>query len=147
VWICALKRPTLAYLLVLLAASSAPAATPFPAQVVHIADGDTITVLSDHQHIKVRLFGIDCPESRQPWGRKAKRFKAHLVGIKTVLVQPIDKDRYGRLVAVVSLPATGEDLGLELVRAGLAWWYRRYAPRDHDLKEAEERARAARRRL
>jgi len=141
------KRFSLAFLFVLLASASALAAAPFPAKVVHIADGDTITVLRGREQIKIRLNGIDCPESRQPWGRKAKRFTADLVGMKTVQVQPIDKDRYGRLVAVVSLPETGQVLGLELVRAGLAWWYRRYAPKDQDLREAEERAKAARKGL
>ena len=36
-------------------------------------------------------------------------------------------DRYGRLVGEVLLP-NGRNLGQELVRAGLAWWYRQYAP-------------------
>jgi len=69
------------------------------------------------------------------------------VGMKTVLVQPMDKDRYGRLVAVVYLQGSGQSLNLELVKAGLAWWYRRYAPGDRPLEEAEEEARAARRGL
>lgn len=35
----------------------------------------------------------------------------------------------------------------ELVRAGLAWWYRHYAPRDRELERLEAQARAARRGL
>jgi len=43
-------------------------AADFHAKVIHIADGDTITVLNDtHEQIKVRLNGIDCPEKAQAW--------------------------------------------------------------------------------
>ena len=39
-------------------------------KVVGIADGDTITVLRDgHDHVKIRLYGIDAPESGQPFGK------------------------------------------------------------------------------
>jgi len=89
------KRFSLAALFVLLTASSALAAAPFPAQVIHIADGDTITVLRDQQQIKIRLFGIDCPESRQPWGRKAKMFTAALVGkflVERITRTPVEVD-------------------------------------------------------
>ena len=39
-------------------------------RVVGIADGDTLTVLdtSNQQH-KIRLYGIDAPEKKQPFGR------------------------------------------------------------------------------
>ena len=54
--------------------------------------------------------------------------------------------RYGRTVAVVILP-DGRSLNAELVRAGLAWWYRRYAPDDETLERLEREAREARRGL
>lgn len=43
-------------------------------KVVGIADGDTLTVLdgSKTQH-KIRLTGIDCPETSQAYGKKAKQ--------------------------------------------------------------------------
>ena len=43
--------------------------------VVYIADGDTITILQRKtgREVKVRLFGIDCPESNhQPFERDAR---------------------------------------------------------------------------
>ena len=42
---------------------------PLLGKVVHVADGDTITVL-DNTHIqhKIRLTGIDAPEKRQAFG-------------------------------------------------------------------------------
>jgi micrococcal nuclease len=39
------------------------------------------------------------------------------------------------------------DVNLELVRRGLAWWYRQYSPKDKELAPAEEEARKAKRGL
>ena len=50
-----------------------------------------------------------------------------------------------RLVGVLSVD--GKSLNMELVEAGLAWWYQRYAPDDRELAEAEKEARAAKRGL
>jgi hypothetical protein len=49
-----------------------------------------------------------------------------------VTVRPIDTDRYGRTVAEVVLP-DGRSLNHELVRGGMAWWFRKYAPDDREL--------------
>ena len=48
-------------------------------KVISIHDGDTITILQGKQQIKVRLFGIDAPELKQPYGKKPKQFLANLV--------------------------------------------------------------------
>ncbi len=58
----------------------------------------------------------------------------------------MDVDRFGRTVGEVTLP-DGRVLNHELVRAGLAWWYRRYAPEDDTLKQLEAEARQAKRGL
>jgi len=34
-------------------------------EVVGITDGDTITVLRDKEQVRIRLYGIDCPEGGQ----------------------------------------------------------------------------------
>ena len=45
------------------------------ARVVGVADGDSITVLTPgNKQVKIRLHGIDCPESGQAFGKKAKEF-------------------------------------------------------------------------
>ena len=51
----------------------------FNGKVISIHDGDTITILQGKQQIKVRLFGIDAPELKQPYGKKPKQFLANLV--------------------------------------------------------------------
>jgi endonuclease YncB( thermonuclease family) len=49
-------------------------------EVVSVADGDTITVLTtDFERIKVRLYGVDCPEKGQPFGQEAKAYLNSLV--------------------------------------------------------------------
>jgi micrococcal nuclease len=58
-----------------------------------------------------------------------------------VTVTVTDVDRYGRRVGVVRLPG-GASLNEELVAAGLAWWYRRYAPDADRLEMLERRARS-----
>lgn len=75
----------------------------------------------------VRLHGIDAPEKGQPFGAGARAFTAGLAFGKTVVVQIHDRDRYGRTVADVVLP-DGWRLNQQVVRAGYAWWFRRYSP-------------------
>jgi endonuclease YncB( thermonuclease family) len=97
----------------------------FMGKVVGVADGDTVTVLAEGNNtVKVRLYGIDAPESRQDFGNKAKQTLASLVFGKVVDVEPIDQDRYGRTVARIFVD--GQDVCEALVRAGMAWVYRIY---------------------
>ena len=42
-------------------------------KVIKIADGDTLTILVDKQHLKIRLSDIDAPERKQPFAAKAKQ--------------------------------------------------------------------------
>jgi endonuclease YncB( thermonuclease family) len=93
------------------------------------------------EEVKIRLHGVDCPEKNQDFGTRAHQFAADLVFSREVEVHPLERDRYGRLVATVH--CEGKSLGEELVRAGLAWWYRRYAPDDAVLEALEQEAREA----
>ncbi len=110
-----------------------------------VSGGDTITVLHGGKPVRIRLNGIDSPEKRQAFGNRAKQFTSTLVFGKAVTVQALDRDRYGRTVGEVLLP-DGRSLNHELVRAGLAWMYRRYT-NDQSLSDLEEEARVARRGL
>lgn len=110
--------------------------------MVGIQDGDTLTVLRGKVQVRVRLHGIDCPERAQPYGTRAQQKTADLAFGNTVTVETRAKDRYGRTLAVIVLP-NGHSLNRELLRAGLAWWYRQYAPRDRALAQLEETARDA----
>src|SRR5215475_14768406 len=92
-------------------------------KVVGVSDGDTITVLdaSNQQH-KIRLEGIDAPESNQDFGSRAKQSLSDLVFGKTVTVTSEAKDMYGRVLGDVTVD--GKNVNLEQVRRGMAWFYR-----------------------
>ena len=120
-------------------------------RVVSVADGDTLTVLdaSNRQH-RVRLNGIDAPETKQAFSQVSKRNLSTLVFGKDVVVTWQKTDQYGRLVGTVHLGTS--DTSLEQLRAGLAWYFRRYerdvAPNLRPVYEAAEaEARAAKRGL
>jgi len=115
-------RAALSLLLCLAFAVPALAApAQFTGLVIAVADGDTITVLTkDKQQVRIRLYGIDCPEIGQPFSARAKQTTSDAVFGKNVTVQPIETDRYDRTVAVVFMPG-GRSLGAHLVREGLAW--------------------------
>ena len=117
----------------------------FSGEVVGVTDGDTIKVIKDGKAVRVRLYGIDCPEKNQAFGTKAKQFASELVFRKTVTVQVMDTDRYGRLVGVVWVGES--NFNHELVKAGLAWWYKRYAKTDRKLELYETQARINKRGL
>ncbi|MEY4600090.1 MAG: hypothetical protein RLZZ445_2887 [Pseudomonadota bacterium] len=130
-------------------------ATALEGQVIHIADGDTLTVLDDqHRSHKVRLAGIDAPERNQPFGRRAAEDLAELAKNQRVIVDGGKTDRYLRRIGIVRVaPAEcasctpSVDVGLLLINTGFAWHYRAYereqSRSDRDqYRQAEAGARA-----
>jgi len=106
---------------------------------VAVTDGDTIKVMHESTAEKIRLYGIDCPERKQPFGTKAKQFAAALVFGNIVEVKPLGKDRYGRTIAWVYV--NDVCLNEELLKAGLAWHYKRYSKeKNFAILEAEARS-------
>jgi micrococcal nuclease len=94
-------------------------------RVVAIADGDTFTLLSgDQEQVKIRLYGIDCPERKQDFGQVAKQRLSDLVFGQKVSIIKKDIDRYGRTVALVYKKDTC--INEELLKEGLAWHYVKY---------------------
>jgi micrococcal nuclease len=112
-------------------------------KVVSIADGDTITVLHDRKQYKIRLYGIDCPESRQDFGARAKKFLSDMVFGKQVQVVHKDIDKYDRVVGMVYIGNTS--VNQELVGAGLAWVYHQYCKENfcREWSDLEARAQAS----
>lgn len=117
-------------------------------KVVAVADGDTIIILdaNNRQH-RVRLNGIDAPESRQALGTQSKKHLSDLIFGKHVTVEYTKRDRYGRNLGKIFLE--GKDINLEQIKAGLAWHYKQYerdqSPADRRAyAEAERAARTAR---
>lgn len=139
------------FLVVLSLVLSSPAWADITGNVVGVADGDTITVLDAGkvQH-KIRLTGIDAPEKKQPFGNRSKQNLSGMIFDKTVTVETIKRDRYGRELGKVL--AGGKDINLEQIRAGMAWHYKAYARTQSGTDrqayaDAENAAKAAKRGL
>ena len=114
-------------------------------KVIKVSDGDTITVLdSNNQKHKIRLKGIDAPESQQTYGDISTQSLSELVYDKEVFVNWDKKDKYYRNLGKVIVD--GRDANYEQLKKGLAWYYKQYEKdlNDEDKKkysEAEEWAR------
>lgn len=113
------------FLLLYVVALPAAQAELLRGQVIAVSDGDTVTLLDrDQIRHKIRLAGIDAPESRQPYGQWARRSLSEMVEGQWVQVHYDKSDRYGRLVGKIELD--GRDINLEQLRRGLAWHYKQY---------------------
>ena len=122
-----------------------PALAENLAGIASIIDGDTVEIHGE----RIRLYGIDAPESRQnckrdgqPWrcGKDAAFALADKIASKPVECTSKGKpDRYGRTVAVCRL--AGEDLNAWMVSQGWALAYRQYSrdyvPQENEAKEAK----------
>ncbi len=109
----------------------------FSGRVTAVSDGDTLRVLANRREVKVRLYGIDSPESHQAFGTQARKFTSQQAFGKTVAVEVRDTDQYGRTVGEVILP-DGTNLNALLVKSGYAWAYRhhsrKFIPEEEDAK-------------
>ena len=110
-------------------------------KVLRVKDGDTIVVRKGSANVDVRLYGIDTPESSQWYGQNAKTFLANQISGKTVSVNKIDKDRYGRVVGLVF--AGNLIINRHLVKNGYAWVYDKYCNKHFcsEWSELQEQAR------
>lgn len=93
-------------------------------QVVRVLDGDTVVDSSDQHY---RLYGIDAPELKQPFGNKAKLRLQELLS-EEVFVQNHGVDKYGRILATLYSVAKPnkewQNYNYVLVAQGYAWAYR-----------------------
>lgn len=122
-------------------------------RVVHVADGDTFTLMVGGRQEKIRMASIDAPETTksrerpgQPMAQVSKDALAELVAGKTLALDCYEKDRYGRNVCDVPL-ADGTTANQRQVGAGMAWANmegRGKFMRDPRLPGLEQKARQAR---
>ena len=123
-------RPWLA--LALLMGCDAPAATPEPAGtavVGYVVDGDTVDVVIGGREERVRLLGVDTPETKveggppECFGLEAASYTAGRLPVGTAVRLERDvvgRDDYGRLLAYVFRADDGAFINEELVRLGFA---------------------------
>ncbi|MGD1930973.1 MAG: thermonuclease family protein [Leptolyngbyaceae cyanobacterium] len=119
-----------------------------------VYDGDTLRVKrcgEQCEDLKIRLCGIDAPEMDQPMSAAARNHLRSLInqGDGTLLVLPVEQDRYGRTVAEIFVPVVGQEseihLTSQMVMDGYAYHYERYSggcPNGQLLAGVEEQARS-----
>lgn len=90
---------------------------------------------------RIRLRGIDAPESAMPFGKEAKDELVRLVQGKRLKVYVYGEDRYGRCVG--DLHCNGTFIQEKMLKRGFAWHYSAYDRRP-ELAAWEKEARAAR---
>jgi micrococcal nuclease len=120
-------------------------------KVTRVTDGDTIKISGNGSKITIRLVGIDAPETSkkknqpgQPFSKKSTKYLTSLVLNKSVEMKSYGTDRYGRTLGVVFV--SGENVNLEMVKAGLAEVYRGRPAKGLDAKpywDAESGAKKA----
>jgi endonuclease YncB( thermonuclease family) len=124
--------------------------------VSKVSDGDTIHVKDAFgTKVKVRLYGIDAPETEkgnkrtgriskpgQPYGEESYQALQSKVLRKNIKLDIMDVDQYKRSVGILWL--NGKNINKEMVAEGYAWAYRQYLDRPHasEYIELEEQARA-----
>ena len=136
--------------------TGAPAAAPAAARVLRVVDGDTVILRLDGDDRRVRLLGVDAPESVTPdrpvecWGPQAAAAARRLMPKGAAVAVATDpsqgaEDRFGRLLAEITVGDVPGTVNVELVREGAAEVFRgdgrgRLQP---ELRAAEREARDA----
>ena len=116
----------------------------FRAKVIGVMDGDTIEVLLYKRPFRIRLVGIDAPETGQDFGSKSKQKLSELVFGKTIVGFTEAQDDYGRNLCLLAVEGVRVDY--EMLREGLAWHYTHYS--DDPIRTAwENEAKANKRNL
>jgi len=108
---------------------SIPFNTKLRIEEIFVKDGDSIeATLTSGEREEIRLYGIDAPELDQPYGKAAHNHLIRMAGRRSGAIYVRDRDRYGRLVAVVYSGGDGNDgsVNLRMVRDGYAYDYPDY---------------------
>ena len=122
-------------------------------KVVWVYDGDTFRAEGYDIELVVRFVAIDAPEisynkgePSQPFSNQAKQMLMDLILYETVEIEGYGLDSQNRVLAVVS--SGRRNIGVEMIRNGLAEVYKGELPDNFDLKDykrAEFHAKTARR--
>lgn len=91
----------------------------FTAKIIAVLDGDTVLIRRDGSLVKIRLAEIDAPEKAQMFGVESSLSLSGMVLGKQVKVVSQAIDKYGRMVAHLSVD--GIDVNAEQIRRGMSW--------------------------
>lgn len=108
-------------------------------KVTKVADGDTFTIRSDGNNYRIRMYGIDAPESDQKHGKEASNYLSNIIMNKEVNIKIMDKDQYDRIVGKVFY--NERDINKMMLESGNAWYYEFHAKNETEYRDAHENAR------
>jgi micrococcal nuclease len=101
-------------------------------RVTTFTDGDTLSVDMNGATEKVRMIGVDTPETKDPrktvqcYGKAASEFTKNLIGNNRVRLEAdptnTNRDRYNRLLRYVYLP-DGRLVNAEIIKQGYGFAY------------------------
>lgn len=123
------------------------------ATVVKVVDGDTIDILKNNNKERIRLLGINTPETVDPrksvqcFGEQASNKAKELLENKSIKMESDptqgDKDKYGRLLRYIYLE-NGTFVNLVLIQEGFAYEYTYDTPYkfQKEFKAAQKNAEA-----
>jgi len=111
--------------------ATGPAVVRESAKITRVIDGDTVETFDG---MKIRLKGINAPESGMAYSSEATDFLSNLILNKEIEFDNFGLDTYGRTLG--HLYSGGDYVNGELVRNGLALWYP-YGERDSYDKKLE----------
>lgn len=120
-------------------------------RVASFSDGDTITVDMDGRQERIRMIGVDTPETHDPrkevqcFGQAASDFTKQLIGTHGVRLssdaESTNRDRYDRLLRYVYLP-DGTLVNGEIIKQGYGFAYTSFPfTKSDEFRRYEQEAR------
>ena len=103
---------------------------------IRVIDGDTVEVIPAFgKSERIRLLGIDAPETKQDYGDKSTMMLLQCVNNAMVTIEWTERDRYDRLLGKVI--ANKVDCNLNQLQKGAAWHYKEYQSSQTPLDRIE----------
>lgn len=106
----------------------------YNATITNVVDGDTVDALVDlgfsfFSKMRFRLYGIDTPEKNdksptvRALGNDASEYLKKTLTDKRVTVQSVEKDKYGRWLAKITLAPDAQTINEQMITLGYAKAY------------------------
>lgn len=108
-----------------------------------VIDGNTILGIKENgDTLRIKLWGIDCPELDQPYGDSAALFTSSLCRGMRCEITVVNILQSGQIIAKIAIPTTRGSVLLEerLLEAGYAWWIKGVADEMLSYQQSEEYA-------
>jgi endonuclease YncB( thermonuclease family) len=93
----------------------------FTGEVTSVNGGDTMVAEIEGEKHRIRLYGIDSPESGQHGSTAAQRYLRGLALAHPVDVEVVETDVFGRTVAIVRRVGKESSINAAIVANGYAW--------------------------